>query len=81
MDDEYKNFIIDVQDNYADIVEEYPNLVFENYATQDEEDVEDDTIDVEVDYSSDRLQDNKSNDTKTLIKEVNRLIGSTTSQF
>ena len=81
MDDEYKNFVIDVQDNYADIVEEYPNLVFENYATQAEEDVEDDTIDVEVDYSSDRLQDNKSNDTKTLIKEVNRLIGSTTSPF
>lgn len=79
MDDEYKDFSIDIPDYYEDLTDEYPELTFENFYAKygdkgEEADVEDDVID--VDYSSDRLQDENSNDKKALIKKVDELIGS-----
>lgn len=81
MDDEYKDFMVDILDTYDELVEVYPEMSFENNLVDEDDEVSEDEevidAEVEVDYSSDRLQDVKSEhlkDTRTLVQKVNGLL-------
>lgn len=81
MDDEYKDFEVDVLTTYDELVEVYPELSLENNLVDEDDEVSEDEevidAEVEVDYSSDRLQDVKNEhlkDTRTLVQKVNGLL-------